>query len=226
MDVDDNGNMYFGGDFNGVVDVNSQTYGFYTNNYAYFIMKTDASGAVQWFEAGGISSGSVHEVKYTAGRVAFVSAWNSDPEVLELFGTDLMTKFGSLQHFSDCDMMVGALSANDGNIVFAQGIKTGHDRYTQQLFAISPVRNPNTLDVDNAGNLYLSGGFNSDKLKVAGVEYSIASGAQAEESQFVLRVGIFGEISWVKIITNAKGIYPTIAINNTSGVAVLCGGIS
>lgn len=221
MDVDDNGNMYFGGDFWGVVDVNSQTYGFYTNTYAYFVLKTDASGAVQWFKAGDMSSGSVHKVKYTAGRVAFVSAWDSNPEVLELFGTDLMTKFGSLQHFSDCDMMVGALSANDGNIVFAQGIKTGHDRYTQQLFAISPVRNPNTLDVDNAGNLYLSGGFNSDKLKVAGVEYSIASGTQAEESQFVLRVGIFGEISWVKIITNAKGIYPTIAINNTSGVAVL-----
>jgi hypothetical protein len=224
MDVDDNGNMYFGGDFNGVVDVNSQTYGFYTNNYAYFIMKTDASGAVQWFEAGGISSGSVHEVKYTAGRVAFVSAWNSDPEVLELFGTDLMTKFGSLQHFSDCDMMVGALSAIDGDIVFAQGIKTGHDRLLQQVNSNLIVRNPNTLDVDNAGNLYLSGGFISDKLKVAGVEYDIATGIQAEESQFVLRVGTFGEISWVKIISNAKGIYPTIAVNNTSGVAVLYSG--
>lgn len=75
MDVDDNGNMYFGGDFWGVVDVNSQTYGFYTNTYAYFVLKTDASGAVQWFKAGDMSSGSVHKVKYTAGRVAFVSAW-------------------------------------------------------------------------------------------------------------------------------------------------------
>ncbi len=223
MDVDNDGNMYFGGDFTNSVIVNSQTYDV-GSTYGYFIMKTNAAGSIQWFKAGNSSYGSVHKIKYSLGRIGFVAAWSSSNENLMLFETDLMTKFGSLQHFSDCDMMVGALSANDGDIVFAQGIKTGQNRLTQQTYENNILRNPNTLDVDNAGNLYLSGGFSSNQLKVAGTVYNIATGLEAAESQFVLRVGTLGEISWVKIITNASGQYPSLAINSASGVAVLFNG--
>ena len=217
MDVDDDGNMYFGGDFSGAIVVNSQTYN--APSYGYFIMKTNSAGTIQWFQASE-SSGSVHRVKYTGGRIGFVCGL---VQSTQLFGTDLLTKFGSLQNFSDCDMMVGALSVTDGAITFAQGIKTGFT-YTLQQLNLNSLMSQNILDADNSGNLYLTAGFKTGVLKVAGVNYEIESGMEATESQFVLRVGTFGEISWVKIISNAKGTYPTLAVNNASGVAVLFNG--
>lgn len=224
MDVDDDGNMYFGGDLGGSITVKSQTYNI--NVYGYFIMKTDAEGNILWFKAGNLSHGSVHRLKYTAGRIAFLSAWTPNPEVKELFGTDLMAKFGSLSHFNECDMMVGALSVTDGEIVFAHGIKTGQNLMFQWDNAGITVNNRNVLDADKSGNIYVAGGFFSNILRVAGVNYNIASGMEAAESQFVLCVGKFGETSWVRIITNASGKYPTLAVNNSTGVAVLFNGVA
>ncbi len=223
MDVDDDGNMYFGGDFTGTITVNSQTYDI-NDAYGYFIMKTDTDGNIIWFKASNLSHGSVHRLKYTSGRIAFLSAWSPNAEVEDLFGTDLLVKFGDLSHFNECDMMIGALSVVDGEIVFAHGIKTEHNLISQ-WYSVGVTQNKrNILDADNSGNIYVAGGFSSNQLRVSGTNYSLASGIEAAESQFVLRMGTFGEISWVKIITNASGLYPSLAVNNTSGVAVLFNG--
>jgi len=222
MDVDDDGNMYFGGDFMESVVVNSQTHDI-GSNYGYFILKANAEGTIQWFKAGSYSYGSVHKLKYSGGRIGFVCAWSPNQQVQELFGTDLISKFGSLQNFTECDMIAGALSVTNGSIVFAQGIKVSQNLTTQWL-KLGMQTNRNTLDADNSGNFYVSGGFSSNQLKVAGTVYNIATGLEAAESQFVLRMGTLGEISWVKIITNASGLYPSLAINNASGVAVLFNG--
>ncbi len=222
MDVDDDGNMYFGGDFMESVVVNSQTHDI-GSNYGYFILKANTEGTIQWFKAGSYSYGSVHKLKYSGGRIGFVCAWSPNQQVQELFGTDLISKFGSLQNFTECDMIAGALSVTNGSIVFAQGIKVFQNLTTQWL-KLGMQTNRNNLDADNSGNFYVSGGFSSNQLKVAGTVYSIATGLEAAESQFVLRMGTLGEISWVKIITNASGLYPSLAINSASGVAVLFNG--
>ncbi len=222
MDVDDDGNMYFGGDFMESVVVNSQTHDI-GSNYGYFILKANTEGTIQWFKAGSYSYGSVHKLKYSGGRIGFVCAWSPNQQVQELFGTDLISKFGSLQNFTECDMIAGALSVTNGSIVFAQGIKVSQNLTTQWL-KLGMQTNRNNLDADNSGNFYVSGGFSSNQLKVAGTVYSIATGLEAAESQFVLRMGTLGEISWVKIITNASGLYPSLAINSASGVAVLFNG--
>jgi hypothetical protein len=222
MDVDSDGNMYFGGDFVGSVTVNSQVYNS-ESNYGYFILKTNSAGVVQWFKAGTDLRGSVAKVKFTPGKIAFIAGIQMAGQSPDLFGYDLLDKFGSLEHFSSCDMIVGALALEDGNVITAQGIKT-NQTFLTILGYQSTMFQKNTLDADSQGNLYITGGFEGNELLAAGSIYNVPDNVEATSSQFLLKIDVFGGVSWVKIFTNSTGYYPSIAINNNSGIAVLFNG--
>lgn len=222
MDVDDDGNMYFGGDFMGSVTFNSVVYNVGTN-YGYFIFKTNSEGIIQWFKAGKKLHGSVNKIKYSIGRIAFSVGTQVTGETPDLFGEDLIEKFESLSHFSSCDLVVGTLSVTDGHLVSAQGIKTNQSHLTQISYQ-SLLLQRNTLDADSQGNIYITGGFNGNELLAAGTVYGLPANTEAAASQFLLKVDVFGGVSWVKIFTNFTGSYPSLAINSNSHIAVLLNG--
>ena len=222
MDVDDDGNMYFGGDFRGSITVNSTVYNVGTS-YGYFIFKTNSDGVIQWFRAGNKLRGSVNKIKYSIGRIAFSVGTQITGDSPDLFGEDILEKFESLSHFTSCDLVVGTLSVTDGHLISAQGVRTGHS-YLTQLSYQSIIVQRNTLDADSQGNIYVTGGFDGNELLAGGAAYSLPLNTEAAASQFLLKIDVFGGVSWVKIFTNSTGTYPTLAINANTRIAVLING--
>lgn len=218
MDVDADGNMYFGGDFSGTFSLGDSEI-VYTSGenagQAYFIMKTDQNGDILWFKSGYGVLGSISKVKYTNGRVAFTGKIKAGAQ---------LNVFGDYEFYETNTSIVGAIDSQSGTRLFLYSLDNAKMSNVDFMTFESTA---NTIAADSQGKVYVAGVYTGSQLTVHGPSnntqtFQSLSNIETNASNFLMKINEFGGIDWVQHVRNVNSVLtPTIALNGSSTIALL-----
>lgn len=205
--LDASGNVYITGYFHGAPDFDPSAGTFSITTSIFdeaFIVKLDASGNFVFAKSyGGANidqavaikvdaSGNIYSTGYYRGVADF------DPGV----GTYTLTTIAS-----SFDVFISKLDAS-GNFVWAKNVSGGGDE------------KPVGLDLDNAGNVYVTGNFlNTADFDPSASVFNLVPSNNGQNNTFVLRLDPSGNFAWAKMLQGTSDVLATsIAIDELDNI--------
>jgi len=184
IDLDNSGNIYVTGNFQGTVDFDpgAAIYNLSSaGDYDAFLLKLDASGNFVWAkQIGGTGRDYSYSIKINAGSVYLAGLFDAIADFNSSAGSYTLSSFGSF------DIFVAKFDLA-GNFTWA---KQMGGTASEQAKAIA---------TDVSGNLYLTGNFNGTTNFDPGVSnYTITSATATVADIFVLKLDATGNFIWAK----------------------------